>query len=67
MIEFANGVKIGGEQVVVMAGPCSIENEEQIFEIAKQRESGRSAAFCAEEHTNRAARRTPFRAWGFRG
>ena len=35
VIEFANGVKIGGEQVVVMAGPCSIENEEQIFEIAK--------------------------------
>jgi len=35
VIEFANGVRIGGEQVVVMAGPCSIENEEQIFEIAK--------------------------------
>ena len=35
VIEFANGIKIGGEQVVVMAGPCSIENEEQIFEIAK--------------------------------
>ncbi|HXS74781.1 MAG TPA: 3-deoxy-7-phosphoheptulonate synthase [Terracidiphilus sp.] len=35
VIEFANGVKIGGEQVVVMAGPCSIENEEQIGEIAK--------------------------------
>ena len=35
VVEFANGVKIGGEQVVVMAGPCSIENEEQIFDIAK--------------------------------
>lgn len=35
VIEFANGVKIGGEQVVVMAGPCSIENEEQIADIAK--------------------------------
>jgi 3-deoxy-7-phosphoheptulonate synthase len=35
LVEFANGVRIGGEQVVVMAGPCSIENEEQIFEIAK--------------------------------
>ena len=36
MIEFANGVKLGGEQVVVMAGPCSIENEAQIFETAKR-------------------------------
>src|SRR3569833_964639 len=35
VIEFGNGVKIGGEQVVVMAGPCSIENEGQIVEIAK--------------------------------
>jgi 3-deoxy-7-phosphoheptulonate synthase len=35
VVEFANGVKIGGDQVVVMAGPCSIENEEQIADIAK--------------------------------
>jgi 3-deoxy-7-phosphoheptulonate synthase len=36
VVEFANGVKLGGEQVVVMAGPCSIENEAQIFEPAKR-------------------------------
>ena len=30
-----DGVKIGGPEVVVMAGPCSIENEKQIFTIAK--------------------------------
>jgi len=30
-----DGVKIGGPEVIVMAGPCSIENEEQIFKIAK--------------------------------
>lgn len=35
VVEFANGVKLGGEQVVVMAGPCSIENEQQIADIAK--------------------------------
>ena len=35
-VEFANGVKIGGEQVVVMAGPCSIENEDQIVEISRR-------------------------------
>jgi len=34
VVEFRNGVKVGGEQVVVMAGPCSIENREQIFETA---------------------------------
>lgn len=29
------GVKIGGDDVVVMAGPCSVESEKQIFTIAK--------------------------------
>ncbi|HTC35713.1 MAG TPA: 3-deoxy-7-phosphoheptulonate synthase, partial [Bryobacteraceae bacterium] len=29
-------VEIGGDQVVVMAGPCSVENREQIGKIAKQ-------------------------------
>jgi 3-deoxy-7-phosphoheptulonate synthase len=36
VVEFRNGVKVGGEQVVVMAGPCSIENREQIFEAARR-------------------------------
>ncbi len=36
-------VKIGGTGVVVMAGPCSVESEEQIIEIAeKVKESGAS-------------------------
>jgi 3-deoxy-7-phosphoheptulonate synthase len=34
VVEFANGAKIGGEQVGVIAGPCAIENREQIFAIA---------------------------------
>ena len=29
------GVKIGGPEVVIIAGPCSVETEEQIFKIAK--------------------------------
>ena len=29
------GLKLGGNNVVVMAGPCSIESEQQIFTIAK--------------------------------
>jgi 3-deoxy-7-phosphoheptulonate synthase len=36
VIEFANGVKLGGEQVIAMAGPCSIENEAQMFETAER-------------------------------
>ena len=34
VVEFPNGARIGGEQVVVIAGPCAIENREQIFETA---------------------------------
>jgi 3-deoxy-7-phosphoheptulonate synthase len=30
-----NGLKIGGKDIVVMAGPCSIESEQQIFIIAE--------------------------------
>ena len=35
VVEFPNGAKIGGEQVAIIAGPCAIENREQIFTIAK--------------------------------
>jgi 3-deoxy-7-phosphoheptulonate synthase len=34
VVEFRNGVKVGGAHVAVMAGPCSIENREQMFETA---------------------------------
>jgi 3-deoxy-7-phosphoheptulonate synthase len=34
VVEFPNGAKIGGQQVAIIAGPCAIENREQIFEIA---------------------------------
>jgi len=30
-----SGVKIGGEELVVMAGPCSIESEEQVIKSAE--------------------------------
>jgi 3-deoxy-7-phosphoheptulonate synthase len=30
-----NGCAIGGKEVVVMAGPCTIENEAQLFETAR--------------------------------
>jgi 3-deoxy-7-phosphoheptulonate synthase len=36
VIQFSNGVKIGGPEVVVMAGPCSVESREQVFAVAEQ-------------------------------
>jgi 3-deoxy-7-phosphoheptulonate synthase len=35
VIKFDNGVEIGSDQFVVMAGPCSVESEEQLRTIAK--------------------------------
>jgi 3-deoxy-7-phosphoheptulonate synthase len=35
VIEFSNGVKIGADEVVVMAGPCSVESREQLFTVAE--------------------------------
>ena len=41
IIELDNGTRIGSEQVAVMAGPCSVESEEQIVGIAHRlREAG---------------------------
>jgi 3-deoxy-7-phosphoheptulonate synthase len=34
-IELNNGVEIGGDEFVVMAGPCSVESEKQIMEAAE--------------------------------
>lgn len=30
-----NGIKVGGEKVVVMAGPCAVESREQLLETAR--------------------------------
>jgi len=34
IIQFRNGVRLGARQVLAMAGPCSIESREQMFETA---------------------------------
>jgi 3-deoxy-7-phosphoheptulonate synthase len=34
-VKFPNGVVVGGKEVVVMAGPCSVESQEQILNSAK--------------------------------
>ena len=41
IVELPNGTRIGGSEVVVMAGPCSVESEAQIVGIAHRlREAG---------------------------
>ena len=35
ILRLANGVEIGGNEVVVMAGPCSVESREQLFSTAE--------------------------------
>lgn len=36
IIELGKGLKIGGEKIVVMAGPCSVENKDLLLDIAKK-------------------------------
>jgi 3-deoxy-7-phosphoheptulonate synthase len=33
-VDIAPGIAVGGDQLIVMAGPCSVESEEQILETA---------------------------------
>jgi len=35
LVDLAGGLSVGGERLVVMAGPCSVESEEQILETAR--------------------------------
>lgn len=36
IIELGNGTKIGGGNFLLIAGPCSVESEDQIIEVAKR-------------------------------
>jgi 3-deoxy-7-phosphoheptulonate synthase len=41
VINLAGGLTVGGDEVVVMAGPCSVESEQQILQAARSvREAG---------------------------
>lgn len=35
VVDVGYGVKFGGEELVVIAGPCAIEGEEQIYKVAR--------------------------------
>ena len=36
VIDFGKGVAVGGKKIVVIAGPCAVENLDTLYEIAKQ-------------------------------
>lgn len=36
VIDWGNGNKIGGRKIIMIAGPCAIEDEATLFEVAKQ-------------------------------
>jgi 3-deoxy-7-phosphoheptulonate synthase len=43
IVEFNHGVRVGGDEIPIMAGPCSIESRDQIFLTAQQvKEAGAS-------------------------
>lgn len=43
VIKISENVKVGGKKIILIAGPCSIENEDLLFEIAKKsKEAGAS-------------------------
>jgi len=35
IVKLANGIEVGGNEIIVMAGPCSVETREQIFSTAE--------------------------------
>src|SRR5208283_763138 len=35
IVKFANGLEIGGKNIIVMAGPCSVESREQLFKVSE--------------------------------
>ncbi|HEX5434554.1 MAG TPA: 3-deoxy-7-phosphoheptulonate synthase [Candidatus Angelobacter sp.] len=35
VVRFSNGIVVGGDEVMIMAGPCSVESREQLFAVAE--------------------------------
>ena len=44
VIDIGGGVSVGGDKLAVIAGPCSVESEEQILEVAKSVQKSGAAA-----------------------
>ena len=58
-----NGVEIGGDEFVVMAGPCSVESRKADHGDGGRCRRGRRQASCAAAPSSRALRPTISRAW----
>ena len=44
IIDLGSGARVGGEKLAVIAGPCSVESEAQIVEVAQAVKAGGAAA-----------------------
>lgn len=62
VIDCGHGVKIGGDQFQVIAGPCSVEGE-NLIRIGTPRKGRRAPRCCAVAPTSPAPPLTPTRAW----
>ena len=59
-------VKVG-EGFTIIAGPCSVESEEQTLETARSPSRRRGRTCCAAGPSSRGPRLTPSRGWASRG
>ena len=62
VIEIGPGVRVGGQKLAVIAGPCSVESQEQITGVARDVKTAGPPPSGAGP-TSPAPRPTPFRAW----
>ena len=62
IVQLSNGVEIGGKEVIVMAGPCSVESRDQIFS-SPNRWLIRVPESFAAAHSSRARLLIHSRAW----
>ena len=58
-----NGCEIGGDEFVVMAGPCSVESRKADHGSGRGRGAQRAPSCCAAARSSRALRPTISRAW----
>ena len=63
VVKLANGVEIGGKEVVVMAGPCSVESRETTLHRRRRSSARQARKSCGAELSSHAVRLTHFRGW----
>ncbi len=58
--------KIGGDEFVMMAGPCSVESEKQIMDTAEGVAAAGAPRSCAAAPSSRGRRPTISREWNWK-